>query len=269
MTASVGYVRTTRALAAERAERERAEAATDLAVQVLDRIYERFSPDPTVSPSAAMDKPPLSDATAEVFEDLLAFYDRLAAQSGDDGKYLEEIAMANRRVGDIRHHLGQLAEAQAANERALVLYAQLDGASSQEPHAFERAITLIELGIVTGRLHDQAHAIESWQAAIALLQDALDAGSATPEYERQVARARAFLAWRAGDRRTPPAGPGNPFGPPGEPIAPPAGQFGPAVGPGGPLDNPFGPPANPLGPPARPPERRSSIAGRAVDGSRD
>jgi hypothetical protein len=103
VNASVGYAHTSRALAGERAQRRRAEEATDVALQVLDRIYERFAPldlkteldraNPGMDGSFAP-KPVLSEGTTAVLEDLLVFYDRLAESATEDAQYRERIAAA-------------------------------------------------------------------------------------------------------------------------------------------------------------------------------
>jgi serine/threonine protein kinase len=210
VVASIGYVRTTKALAGEQAQRRRAEKATELALEVLDRLYERFAPDKpgVASPglgSRAADgqaaKPVLSEGTAAVLEDLLAFYDRLAEQSDSDDEYLEKVALANRRVGDIRHHLGQLEQAAAAYRRALELYAEIDE-GSQQPHRLELASINAELGIVLERWGKLDEAEESWQTALALFAKAGEAGADQAEVNREVARVRDFLE-RPGDRRLP------------------------------------------------------------------
>ena len=218
MVSSIGYVRTTRALAGEREQRERAEYATQVALEVLDRIYERFAPNVNQMTNGQIVKPVLSEGAAAVFEDLLTFYDRLAEQGGN-AKYLEKIALANRRIGDIRHHLGQFDQAKAAYEQALAVYEQLDR-SSKKPHFLEIATTYTELGIVVDWLGEFDKAMDSWKTALGIFQQAENAGMSSPEIHRGITRAKKFLARPSGKRRPPPFGPsgfGRPRpGPPGE-----------------------------------------------------
>jgi tetratricopeptide (TPR) repeat protein len=161
VTASVGYARTASALAGERTQRRRAEAATDVAIDVLDRIYERCAPPDFGSPRDATlwgadgdraAKPALSEGTAAMLEDLLVFYDRLAESAGRDVQYREQVALANRRIGGIRHHLRQWEQAQAAYQRALETYQQIDQTSGVRPHVLEIALICNELGILDGHL---------------------------------------------------------------------------------------------------------------------
>jgi tetratricopeptide (TPR) repeat protein len=149
-------------------------------------------------------KPVLSEGTALVLDDMLVFYDRLAEQDGSDGKYLEEIALANRRVGDIRHHLGQLDQAKTAYENALALYEKLDQSSADKSHLVEKATTQVELGIVYDRLRERPKAVESWKAALEMLQEAKESESANPEISREISRIREFLQRRGTGRRPPP-----------------------------------------------------------------
>ena len=241
LVASIGYARTTRALVGERTQRRRAEAATNVAVQVLDRVYERFAPErPNAtsdssddeSESDKIDKPVLSEGTAAVLEDLLVFYDRLAEQGGNGVAYLEKVALANRRVGDIRHHLGQFEQAETAYRRALELYEQMDQSSSEDPHFLEIATIHTELGIVCRRLRQFDKAAESWETALEVFQEAADARVSSPELSRETARTREFLVQHENARRRPPF-PAGPRGirrpPPGPPGGPPGtrrpGQF--------------------------------------------
>ena len=95
-TASVGYVHTMQANKNEAAQRQKAEQTSKLALDALDDIFRQFAPDraPVASSMAVTDasgkeitvttQPTLSKETAALLEHMLAFYDRLAAQGGDD-----------------------------------------------------------------------------------------------------------------------------------------------------------------------------------------
>ena len=132
--ASVGYVRTTRANVEEAVQRKKAEDTSALALEALDNIFQQFAPDRTAPASALLVvgdageeitvpvQPVLSKEAAALLEHMLAFYDRLAAQGGDDARLRRKVAEANRRVGDIRQRLGQYEESKAAYLRAIELY---------------------------------------------------------------------------------------------------------------------------------------------------
>jgi tetratricopeptide (TPR) repeat protein len=234
VTTSVGYARTTQALAGERKEREKAEAATAVAFEALDRIYQRFAPpspfDAIEDPSgdgdgladdtgdwraAIREKPVLSEGTAAVLEDLLVFYDRLAEQSGDNAEYLEKVARANRRVGDIRHHLGQLAKAKEAYHRSIELYGQLDQQTDTPKHQLTRAVMHTELGIVHQRLRESQDAAAEWETAVEMLERIEPTELQQAEVRRQLTRARRLLT-----QPPPPPAKTTP-GPPHPPHRPP------------------------------------------------
>jgi len=198
VTASVGYARTAGALAGERTQRQRAESATDVALQVLDRIYERFAPpdfDPERDPAHLgadgdrAEKPVLSEGTAAVLEDLLVFYDRLAESAGRDVRYQEQVALANRRVGRIRQHLDQREQSQTAYERALATYQQIDQTSGARPHVLEIATIYHELGVLAHR-SAQPDAARQWlRKALEMLQKAADGAEADTEPKLRAAMA--------------------------------------------------------------------------------
>ncbi len=259
LTASIGYARTTRALAGERTQRQRAEAATEVAVQVLDRIYERFAPpdlDTAMnSPVPGFEgnwevKPMLSEGAAAALEDLLVFYDRLAASGDEDAQYREKVALANRRVGDIRHHLAQFEQATKAYERALEIYLQLDQSSVNKPHVVEIATIYKELGMMAHRSGQPDQASQRLQAALETLQKASAAGiDAGPELRLQMIRVQKLLE-RIEDFGPPP--PGGPFGPDRPPRGPPRKEFGPPPGPPGFEDGPPDAPPRLRKPPPKP-----------------
>jgi serine/threonine protein kinase/tetratricopeptide (TPR) repeat protein len=184
VVASVGYVRTKNALQGEALERAKANANAGLAIEVLDRLFERLSPTrmrilPQPSMAGARGEtinvpssPMLSREAAELLEAMLPFYDRLARQSGNGGKLRGEIAQANRRVGAIRQRLGQFDEAVKAYKRAIALYDELRaGSPANLMLNLEVAQIENELGrLYTSRRH-VAEAREAHLAALALLQE--------------------------------------------------------------------------------------------------
>lgn len=234
VTTSIGYARTTRALAGERIQRKRAEAATDVAIEVLDRIYERFAPPDFEAMTGlasqgtdghAAAKPVLSEGAATVLEDLLVFYDRLAESGEKDSQHREKVALANRRVGDIRHHLCQFERAEAAYERAVDIYRQLNEASSDGAYIVDIASVYNELGIMAHRLGQPEQARQRLQHALDTLQKAADPDS-DPELRFQMTRSRQILACIDNPMSLPPGPPATPgFG--GPPPGPSAEEFGP------------------------------------------
>ena len=269
VVATVGYVRTTNALAGEERQREKAEANTELAIEALDRIFDRFSPGPTVARSELTvegveeggieipSAPVLSKEAAALLEDMLTFYDRLASQASDEIELHQKVAEANRRVGDIRQHLGQQDEAIAAYRRAIDMYRALGRRTSREADLdVEIARVHNELGRLYRSMRRLSDARGSHVEALAILEPLLPDGSARPEIRYELARTHYFL----GTRNRPEPGP-EPHGPefdspPPDAPGPGGPGFGPPPGRGG-QGRPRGPGA-PGPPPWRQPRDRGS-----------
>jgi len=250
VVSSAAYVRTKAALDGEGRQREKAEANAELAIEALDRIFERFSPHRTVGvsklavegvASGSFEVPSpvvLSKESASLLEDMLAFYERLSGQAGDDGKLRWKVADANRRVGDIRHRLGQHDQAIAAYQRAIESFERLlirrHGPDSQtagnrvvSPKT-EIARIYNELGQLHLSLRQVAEAREAHLKVLAALESDPSAPAAQPDAKFQVARAHYFLG--SGSRPEPRSDPGRGGpGPPLPPGRPP--RFGPGDGP--------------------------------------
>ncbi len=203
--ASIGYVRTNKALEGEATERAKAEATAAVAVDALDRIFERFSPTrmtlaPTPSTGggegdamAITSSPILSRDAAALLEEMLPFYDRLAQQTGNSDKLRLECAKANQRVGAIRQRLGQVDEAVQGYRRSIALYDQLRAGSPANP-AFKLGLAQSknELGRIYTARRQVAEAREAHQAALALLnEDITDSSSSGWRFE--LARTCYFL----------------------------------------------------------------------------
>jgi eukaryotic-like serine/threonine-protein kinase len=210
VVASIGYVRTKHALHGEARERAKAEANANLAIEALDRIFERFSPTrmlilPQLSKEGSRGEtleipgsPILSKEAAALLEEMLPFYDRLAQQTGNDDKLRAGTAEANRRVGAIRQRLGQFGEAVKAYRRAIALYEELRVGTPADPNLkLELAQIENELGrlYTTGR--QVAEARQSHLAALALLQDEAALPSAPAALRFELARTCYFLGTQA------------------------------------------------------------------------
>ena len=199
---SIGYVRTKKALQGEALERARAEANASLAMEALDRMFERFSPSririlpqPSVGGTAAFPSSPiLSKEAAALLEEMLPFYDRLAQQTGNDDKLRAGTAEANRRVGAIRQRLGQLDEAVKAYRRAIAILEELRSRSSADPALkVESAQIRNELGRLYTSQRQVTEAQEAHMAALALLQGDGASSSASEGARFELARTYFFL----------------------------------------------------------------------------
>ena len=212
--ASTGYIRTKRALAGQAAQRKRAEATSAVAQEALDRIFERLGPVRTVRTSELtvegaggttieLPTPPtLSKDTAALLGDMLSFYNRLAAQPGEDAAVREKAAQANRRLGDIRQRLGQYEAALEAYARAIAICDQLP---EDAGHQAQVARLHNELGHVYRMTQQSAKARDSHQAALTALEGIKGDAASAAGVRYELARAYFFLANR--QRPAPGAGP--------------------------------------------------------------
>jgi tetratricopeptide (TPR) repeat protein len=206
VVASVGYVRTKNALRGEALERAKAETNAGLAIEALDRMFERFSPTRMrVMPQPSLEgaqgesvvvpsSPVLSKETAALLEEMLPFYDRLAQQTGKDDKLRARTAEANRRVGAIRQRLGQFDEAAKAYRQAIALYEELRAASPSDP-TLKLQVAQIEneLGRLYASRRKAADARQAHLAALALLQSDAAPPSAPAALRFELARTCYFL----------------------------------------------------------------------------
>jgi eukaryotic-like serine/threonine-protein kinase len=224
VVASIGYVRTKRALQGEALERARAEANAGLAIEALDRMFERFSPTrlrilPHPSMAGARGEnmevpssPILSQEAAALLEEMLPFYDRLARQTGNSDKLRAETAEANRRVGAIRQRLGQFDEAVKAYRQAIALYGELRAGPPAKPKLkLEVAQIDNELGRLYTSQRQAAEARQAHLAALALLQGdaALPSAPAALRFEL----ARTYYSLGTQERPLPAAAPPQQAGP--------------------------------------------------------
>jgi len=209
VVSSVGYVRTKRALNGEATERAKAEATANLAVEALDRTFERLYPtrmaarpqgtiddlrgDATTVPNAAI----LSKETAALLGEMLPFYDRLAQQIGNGDDLRLRTAEANRRVGAIRQRLGQLEDAAKAYQRAIVLFREL---GSRSPTNSNLTLKMAQIQNELGRLftarREASEARQAHLAALALLEAEAAEPFALPAMRFELARTYFFLGLR-------------------------------------------------------------------------
>jgi tetratricopeptide (TPR) repeat protein len=235
VVATVGYVRTQhayraeeRAYQAEAGEHRKAQATAALAQEALDRIFERLGPAPVVHAAeltldsadgttiSVPSQPVISRATAALLEEMLPFYDRLAAQSGGDAGLRRRGAEANGRVGDIRQRLGQYDQAIAAYERAIGMYEKLPNSIDPDYSRTKIAALCNEIGHLYRSQEQRDRSRQAHLRALELLQAA--GASAPPDTLYELARTHYFLGTRlppdAGTMRPRPEGAPPPQGGP-------------------------------------------------------
>jgi eukaryotic-like serine/threonine-protein kinase len=208
IVASIGYVRTRTALEGQASQRTKAQANADLAVEAIDRIFDRFSASgPSLRPQSSLEgtegeaieapsTPMLSKEAAALLEEMLPFYDRLAQQTGDETGLRARTAAANRRVAAIRQRLGQFDEATRAYRQAIALFEKLDANSpSSDAARLQIAGIQNELGRMYQLQRRFDEACRCHQAALEILQST-PGNQASVEVRYEVARTYYLLGVR-------------------------------------------------------------------------
>jgi serine/threonine protein kinase len=279
--AIAGYFHTVQANIEEARLRKKAEDTSALAIEALDNIFQRFAPDRSVPTSSLLMRssaskqlsvpvqPVLSKEAASLLEQMLAFYDRLAAQGANDLQLRQKVAEANRRVGDIRQRLGQYKESQAAYRHAIDLYKKLaDTTTHDSTLRIEIARIYNELGNVLCALRDRKAGYASYAEALAILTTASNKGAGLPEYQYELARTYYYLGKRFGRPQGPP--PLAPGGRRGAIAGPPRTPSEPKEAKDSTADSPDGSPQRVLRPPATdgffqlPPEEAETNLQKAI-----
>lgn len=194
VVASYGYAKTRaankrveNAYQAELSAREKADETANLALEVLDRIFENYAPTRTMQVhemNVAIDddqevtipnQPALSDETATLLENMLEFYDRLALRGGNETPLRQKVARANRRVGQIHQSLGNWEDAKAAYQQAALVYEELTAESSeQSSFVIDLAGIHNEIGAIFEAAGDHEQARLSYRRAMELLAPTLE-----------------------------------------------------------------------------------------------
>ena len=215
VTGWIGYVNQRRASAL-------ANANLDDALRAFEQIFDAaagpdefdFVVDETSGEAALEWVQPTapSPEMAKLLGTLLTFYDRFAETNAKDLR--QDIAKAQRRVGDLNVRLGKGPEAIAAYERALALYRQLDGGSRKY------SPTIAEIHNGMGRAwHEAGDRDKAHAASQAAFDELADLDSRPARFER--ARTHELIAStyrrdRRGPRPGAGPGPGDRPGPPPE-----------------------------------------------------
>ncbi len=206
VVSTTAYIRTANAnqatnlaLEAEKRQHDKAEATSDLAWDALDRIFERFAPQSVVSfdpltleneegDELEFESPAvLSDQAAALLEELLSFYDLLAAQGDNDEAFQRRIADANRRVGAIQQRLGRDQQATDAYRRAIQIYAQISEPGGDPLVRVAIGAIHNELGIIYHRSRRLSEATREHARALWLLEP-LAARTDEPAVRYELAR---------------------------------------------------------------------------------
>lgn len=218
VTASFGYVSTRDALQREGVQRQRAEKTSELAGAALDKIFEQLAPRRVLAAaeltfeiegSEGVEVPlplPVSRDTAALLEQLLVFYDQLAAQEENDSHLRSQQALASRRVGDIQYRLGQLDQARKAYERAIALAQKLQTDFPAEP---QKIVELARVYNALGQVYRKQFQFDEARRSSQMAARILTAARATEAIHYELAQTYFLLGSR--DHPPPPgrSGPGT------------------------------------------------------------
>lgn len=103
----------------EHNQRTKLETTLEISIDALDKVYNRLAPDADASRS-------LSPENAELLNDLLPSYDRLASLDTQNVELRKTAGAANYRVGEINRRLGRSEKAKSAFERSIQIFQSLE-----------------------------------------------------------------------------------------------------------------------------------------------
>jgi serine/threonine protein kinase len=195
---------------AERQQRERAEATSELALEALDRIFEKFAPGDSIATSSSTlaggngsgaEHAVLSPEAARLLAGMLEFYERLASEADDAPELILKCAQARQRVGDIYQRLGKYESAIASYRVAITDYEGLgihaDSGSFGDP-AVIKAGMLNGIGACQLMLAQQDESQASHREAMTLLESLSEEARKRPNVRFEQARTHSLLARRRG-----------------------------------------------------------------------
>ncbi len=218
VSASIGYVKEserartelglrTRAEGEERRakeEQQKAEQTADVALSALDIVYRSFVPDRLTgiveldaddSGDQTVRMTAISPENALLLEELLPVFDQLAEIRGDDPRYQDASAVANRRLGELSLQFNHLDEAQMAYQRTIEIRQKLLE-TTDDPSTVQLQIARLknDLGEVYRRT-DLDAAQASHSEALAILESP-KVRRGLPEVRFELARTHYLLGQR-------------------------------------------------------------------------
>ena len=175
---TLGLVRAERAQRAEAEQHRRAIADFQLARDTMDRMWTRVSPD-SLTEQWSVDL-----VKRQLLEDALAYYQKVAEQSGDEPDVRFQISRAYHRLGDLQLYLGQTDKCVASYRTALALQQKLvdeypDGA------AYLREFAKTQYGLA--RYVPEAEKREAVQRVIGIQEKLAASSPEDPLYETDLA----------------------------------------------------------------------------------
>jgi serine/threonine protein kinase len=192
------------ALETEKSQRAQAEATASLALQALNRTFDRFAPARLIATAPEISEEGIELPTRlaappesiPLLEDLLRTYERIAREAAGYPNLRPQAAEASHRIGDLRQRLGRLDEAAEAYKAALELY--------PEESAIVRARAYNELGRIFRARQRDAEAVAMHRKAVQALMNVPEGVRNRPE--RRFELARALYMSESRDALRPPGG---------------------------------------------------------------
>ena len=186
---SIGNWKLNRSFELAVTEKIRAQRASDLANDVVDRIFFRFNPNSSFSDSIEqapqLVQPILSREAAAMLNDLLQFYQKLAENNDRDPVMSAKTALAAGKVGEIYERLGDYDQAIAAFEASLTNMRHLPPQEfARRQLQFAKLYNHIGNAYVRKQEHTESRA--AFQTAVDLLES--HPQSAIPEVRLELAR---------------------------------------------------------------------------------
>ncbi|MCH9723826.1 MAG: protein kinase [Planctomycetes bacterium] len=173
----------------ERQQRKRIESSSQLAVDALDRVFDRFVPsraDLSDKTNSTVDytEPVLSRESADLLAGMVQYYEQLAKSTGSQREFQIKAANAQHKVGDIHRRLGDYHSALDAYQKSLDLYLK----NPDKANVLITATVYNEIGRIHRYLRQQQEANNSYQRAIQLLQKSLEKNPKQPSLRFELAR---------------------------------------------------------------------------------
>jgi len=181
---------------------QQAEDNLNLAITAFENIFENVSSRGFAqslefeipSGDAAGFAATLTEADAELLNNLLQFYERFAQQNGENTGLKEKTAEAYVRVGDIQQRLGDLERAELSYQTALQIYEAIithDSVDAQRAVAYSQ--TLNRLGVLLNRSGQHHLVVQSHLRAKKFLLAQPEPITLSREYQFELAQTYSLL----------------------------------------------------------------------------
>lgn len=197
----VGWVTTQRALGDARAANDLADSNLRLSLAAFATLFEEVCGDDPLTLTASEDESedytpatarPASAESLPLLQHILDFYDRFAARNKNNDVLAWEIAIAHRRMGEIRFRLGQFEPAIAAFEESLL---RLDAATPPNPgiERLERTFAQNRIGQALLGLGKFTESVRAHERALATIREGFEFETAPLAQHLELANTRNAL----------------------------------------------------------------------------